>query len=108
MRYIKQIGTVLCLVALMGCATNRAVYNTLASVKAVTDQSVSAYFESVAKKQAPIGGVPAVARAYDNFQVIFTSAVTIASLNTETIAPPSVTSAATEVLNAITKAKEMK
>lgn len=105
MRYIKYTGTILFLVAIIGCATNRRVYNTLASVDQVTTSVVSGYFEAVAKKQASISGVPAVAAAYDNYKVIFSTAVAVAQFNTNTIAPPSVTQASTEVINAVSKAK---
>jgi len=108
MKKLTQIGALFCLLAFAGCATNRAVYNTLASVKATTDTAVSGYFDMVAKQQASIKGVPAVARAYDTFEVAFGFAIQMAQFNTNTVAPPSVVITSSEVLTAIIAAKGVK
>lgn len=53
-------------------------YKTLASVGAGVDASVKAYFDGVVRGTIKTNGVPAVARAYSNFQLAYGTAVQLA------------------------------
>lgn len=108
MKYIKQISVITILVALLGCASNRATYNTLAGTKTVVDESVTGYFTLVAKKQVSMKGVPDVARAYDTFEIVFGTAVSMAMFNTNAPATTPVLAAANNVAVSIAAAKTIK
>lgn len=108
MKRLKQISSLLVLVAIIGCATNRLVYNTLAGVDATTTQSVLSYYELVAKKQVSTRGVQGVAKAYDTYKTVFGTAVAVAQFNTNAPASTSVIAAASEVSSAIIQAKGLK
>lgn len=105
----RTIGT-LAFVALLAltmattCAP-RTTYNTLATVKASTDKTVSSYFLLVAQGKAPTNGVPNVSFAYNNFEVIFDASVLIASGNTNAPATTVVINAASNVAWNVTQAQ---
>lgn len=108
-KYITQVGAILLLASfVVGCVHSRATYNTLAGLNIAATESVLGYYSMVAKKQVSSAGVPMVAKSFDNFQVVWTSAVALAQFNTNAIASPVVTDAANNVAAAIIQAKGIK
>jgi len=106
MRHMKSIAAIAVIALLVGCVSQqRRTYNTLATVKYATDASVSAYFELVARQQASIAGVPTVSKAYNTFEEVFVSAVSVAALGTNSVPTPGVIAASEGVTAAIMTAK---
>lgn len=83
-------------VMLTGClkpSQQRTTVNTIWSVGQVADASYKAYLDSVIAGTVATNNVPQISQRYREFQAAFSTAVTVAALNTN--APPSV-----ELLNA--------
>ena len=104
-RILVSIGLALLLI---GCATNRAVYNSLATTKALADSSVAGYYDLVIHGTVKTNGVPQVSQAYNMFQATFATAVDIAKLDTNSATPPLITASLSNLLWTVTEMKGFK
>lgn len=106
----------LALVLLMGatlvtvptaCTTTQqtVTYNTLYSVEKSTTAAYDSYLTLVVQGKLAKDGVPAVSKSFDRFQFGMQVAVSAAQFNWSAPAPAETIALATEVLNAILKAK---
>lgn len=102
------IGLALAVAVIVGCATNRTLYNTLSTARAMADSSVAAYYDLVVRGEATTNGVPKVSQAYNMFNASFSVAVDIARLETNSVTPPIVTSSLSNLLWTITEVKGLK
>lgn len=105
MRIKYWMAAALAAMIIVGCAMNRAVYNSLATSKAAADGSVAAYYDLVVRGEVATNGVPRVSHAYNMFQAAFGTAVELASLDTNSVTPQLVTGALSNLVWTITEVK---
>lgn len=106
MRHARTLAAVFAVALIVGCASqSRTLYNTLASVQATTAGAYNAYLDLVVKGQLKTNMVPVVSRDFNLFQLTWSAAVAVAQWNTNSVAPPEVLAASTQVLTSITTAK---
>ncbi len=79
----------------------RVTYNTLASIGSATDAAVKGYFDAVVHGTVKTNGVPAVAKAYSNFQLAFGTALVLANNDTNAVVSSGVATASAAVTAAI-------
>ena len=89
---------------LIGCAT-RGTYTTLAASEKAAVLSYDAYMDGVISGKTPTNNVPAVSTAFNLFQLSVRTAVDAAQGNTNAPVTPAVTSAKTQLDQAIAGAK---
>lgn len=103
---MKNLVALLAIVFLIGCTSQqKTLYNTLASVQSVTTGSYNGYLDLVVKGKITTNSVPKISRDYDMFQQIWTGAVILAQWQTNSIAPPQVVTASSNLVYEISVAK---
>lgn len=104
---MKKNLCVLALIAfIVGCASqSRSLYNSLATVEVVTTGAYSSYLDLVVSGKLPTNNVPVVSMDYNNFKAVWSAAVVVARWDTNSTAPPAVTTASSRVLSDINTAK---
>lgn len=106
MKHIKSIVAGLAIAFLIGCASQgKLLYNTLASVESVTTGAFNGYLSLAVSGAIPTNSVPKISKDYNTFQSLWTAAVIVAQWNTNTIAPPPVVAASSNLLYEINVAK---
>jgi hypothetical protein len=91
---------------IQGCATQgRVAYNTLAAVYTATDTATKSYLDLVMQGQVKTNSVPTVMRAWDGFRAVWSTAVIMASGNTNAPVTDVVTGASSNVVYTINTAK---
>jgi hypothetical protein len=100
---MKTIAALFIALALLvgGCKGNKTAYDSLYTVGHLTDSSYSSYLSLVVTGKAPTNGVPAVSKAYMDFQIAFQAALAVAQFNTNAMATPSLLGASSMVINEI-------
>lgn len=95
------------ILTIAGCNTTqqKAAYNTLYSLEQTTTAAVDSYDTLVLQGKVPTNGVPAVSRAYNDFQAAFRVALDAVQFNTNAIAPPNLVVESQDVINLITTLK---
>ena len=106
MTKLKSLAAVLAVAFLIGCASQRATYNTLASVEATTTAAFDTYLNGVIKGYWKTNDVPLVSKDYNVFKLVWAGAVSVAQWNTNAVATQPVTDASAKVLADITTAKD--
>lgn len=91
-------------VIIEGCTTNQqtVAYNSLYSLEKTTQAAVDSYDTLVIQGKVPTNGVPAVSKAYNEFQASFILAVDAAQFNTNAVSPPALVVESQDVINLIT------
>lgn len=86
-----------------GCTTNaqRTAYNTLASVEATENATVTGYFTAAAKGLADTNGIPKVAKVHNDFQSIMQVAAITAQNGSNSLAPAAVMSELSAVVTTV-------
>lgn len=103
---MKRVSILLLSLFLLGCATQqRLLYNTLATVQMVTTSAYSSYLDLTIQGKIPTNSVPKISADYNAFQTLWSVAVAGAQFNTNTIAPPQVVFASSNILYEIQVAK---
>ena len=104
---MKRLILTLGLVALVGCAIfqSRTSYNSLATVGNAVNSAYPAYLDLVVQHQVATNSVPAVTRAYNDFQAGYALAVNAAQTNLTNATPTSVLVLYTNVMNLILTAE---
>jgi hypothetical protein len=106
MNHIKSLATALAIALLIGCASQqKLLYNTLASVQSVTTGAFNGYLDLAVKGTIPTNSIPKISNDYNTFEQLWTAAVMVAQFNTNTVAPPVVVSASSNLLYEINVAK---
>lgn len=92
---------------LLGCKSSpqTVAYKSLYSVETSVNAAHDSYLDLVVRGAVKTNDVPQVARAYDRFQAGMQGALSAAQFNYTNPAPAAVAQLATDVLNAILKAK---
>ena len=92
---------------LIGCTepAQKTAYNTIYSLESSTTAAYSGYIDAVIKGIVSTNSVPAVRKAFDNFQAAATTATDAANFNTNALAPPNLVTLAADVVNEINVAK---
>ncbi len=90
-----------------GCTTTQqtAAYKTLYSLEQTTTAAVDAYYAGAIKGTWSTNGIPAVSRAYDDFQLSMTAAVALAAGNSNAVAPAGLVDKSTGIINTISTVK---
>lgn len=104
---IGFISGILFLALLIGCAT-RGTYTTLASTEQAVKMSYDGYVDSVIRGETRTNEMPVIAKSFDAFQASFQVAVDKASGNTNAPITGDLSTAAANILRAITTAKGIK
>lgn len=94
----------LLLAFIVGCASAPA-YKSLYAVGHATDTAVKVYFDLVVRGQVKTNDVPKVARAYQEYQVIYNTALSVAQFNPNVAPDTNVTAHAAAVIATVTAAK---
>ncbi len=88
---MKKLITALALgLLVVGCATNRKVFNTLYTVEHTTDSAIQSYYTLVIQKKIPTNSVPRISHEYTVYQVAFRNALVVAQFDTNSLAPANV------------------
>lgn len=93
-----------------GCSTSaqRTTVNTLFSVGQTADSAYKSYLDLVVSGQLKTNDVPEISRRYQQFQQVFSAAITASALSSNSPPSPMVSAAAAQLTQAITIAKQRK
>lgn len=93
-----------------GCTTTqqRQAVNTIAGVETSATAAVDAYYTLVVKGKVSTNGLPKVSRAYDSLQASVRLALTVVQNNTNALAPASLITESTDLINLVNQVKGAK
>lgn len=103
-KLLSLIGaTIIGAVIITGCSTSqqRTTYNTLSSVEATAQATVTGYYTAAAKGLADTNGIPNVTKAFNDFQVTMQVAELVAQNNSNALAPSSLVQELSAVVSAV-------
>lgn len=98
---MKKTLSVIVLMLMVACATNKT-FTTLSATEQAVTIGYSAYLDLVVAGKVPTNNVPTIARAYDDFQAAMKAAV-LFSQTTNAPVTQTVIEAATTILRNIAK-----
>ena len=103
MKYLVSIFAAVILIG--GASQQKLLYNTLASVETVTTGAFNGYLQLAVTGKIPTNSVPTISKDYNSFQQLWLGAVAVAQFNTNSVAPPIVVNASSNLLYEINVAK---